>query len=56
MVCLETTFLIDILRDRGEAGKMQKDFERTERGIYVAAPSVMELWRGAILKSSEKEK
>ena len=56
MVCLETTFLVDILRDKRGAGEMQKEFEKTERAIYVAAPSVMELWRGAILKSSEKEK
>lgn len=56
MVCLETTFLIDILRGKQNATEMQKEFERTERVISVAAPSIMEIWRGAILKASEKEK
>ena|SRR3989338_9529213 len=56
MVCLETTFLIDILRGKEKAMEMQKEFEKTEPSISVAAPSIMEIWRGAILKSSEKEK
>ena len=56
MVCLETTFLVDMLRGKRNIVELQEELEKTE-DISIAAPSVMELWRGAILSNAtEKEK
>ena len=57
MVCLETTFLIDILRGKSGVIEIQKELDNIESSFTVAAPTIMELWTGADLgKSSEKEK
>jgi len=55
MVCLETTFLIDILK--GDPG-VKDIMNSLERNILLpASPSVMELWSGALLADlPEKEK
>jgi predicted nucleic acid-binding protein len=57
MVCLETTFLIDLLSNRKEINDLQKEFDKTENVLAIAAPSVMELWTGANLcKLPDREK
>ncbi|MEM2870385.1 MAG: PIN domain-containing protein [Thermoplasmata archaeon] len=45
---LETTFLIDILRGREAAGAVLTELERRSEPLFVSAPSVMELWQGAL--------
>ncbi len=58
MVLLESSFLIDVLRNKESAISLLKEFERRkEPTIVIASPSVVELWEGALKsKLSEKEK
>jgi tRNA(fMet)-specific endonuclease VapC len=56
MVCLETSFLIDLLRERKGARELAQQLSRETR-LTVAAPSVMEVWSGACLSNaSDAEK
>ena len=56
MACLETTFLIDLLRGNESVKKLKDELDKNE-ALSVAAPSVMEIWLGAIMsKKSEEEK
>ena len=56
MVCLETTFIIDLLRGKPEIKELKDEFDK-EDIISITAPSVMELWAGALMaKLPEKEK
>ncbi len=57
MACLETTFLIDILNGKEEIIKLREELEKTEVRLTIAAPSITEIWFGALFsKKSEKEK
>ena len=58
MVLLESSFLVDILRNKKSAISLLEEFERRkEPTIVVASPSIVELWEGALKsKLSEKEK
>src|SRR3989338_1586195 len=56
MTCLETTFLIDLLRGSPSV-KIVKDQLSKEENLTIALPSIMELWIGALLsKHNETEK
>lgn len=58
MACLETTFLIDLLRGKKEVNEIKNNLDKTETSLTIAAPSIMEIWSGAILAkvhSLEKE-
>ena len=56
MACLETTFLIDLLRGKDEVCTLKDELDKTET-LTVAAPSIMEIWSGALLaKLSAAEK
>ncbi len=46
MVCLETTFLIDVLKKDPNVKSLIESLEGTEP-LFVASPSIMELWSGA---------
>ena len=48
MAILETTILIDNLRGRKTAGDILTELEIRSEPLLVAAPSVMELWEGAL--------
>jgi len=57
VVCLETSFLVDLLHGNPDVKALKEDFDKTESAISVAAPSVMELWSGANYgRLPEKEK
>ena len=57
MVVLDTSFLVDILRNAPRAVELLVEIEGKEPTLLVAAPTVMELWEGALgSKASEKEK
>ena len=47
MVCLETTFLVDMLRNEASAVDKVEAFLRTGETITVAAPTVVELLSNA---------
>ena len=49
MACLETTFLIDILRRKESVRKLKDEIDKTESLLSITAPSIMEMWLGAIL-------
>lgn len=54
MVCLETMFLIDVLQD---ARGIREAIKTLEEPLFIASPSVMELWIGALrARFPEKEK
>jgi predicted nucleic acid-binding protein len=57
MACLETTFLIDLLRGKREVKELKDHLDKDT--LAVAAPSLMELWSGACIaqqSAAEKEK
>ncbi len=57
MACLDTTFLVDLLRGRKDVGNLKEELSRSESILAVASPSIMELWFGACqAKASEQEK
>src|SRR3989338_6523029 len=47
MACLETSFLIDLLRGKAAVNELKDELDRTETRLAIAAPSVMELWVGS---------
>jgi predicted nucleic acid-binding protein len=47
MACLETSFLIDLLRGKAAVNELKDELDRTEARLAIAAPSVMELWVGS---------
>lgn len=59
MVCLDTTFLIDVLRGNKEVQDMKDRLDWSGESITVAVPSVMEITKGLILgknKPNEKQR
>lgn len=57
MVVLETSFLIDFLRNQHDAVLFMQQLQSQDSWIYVTSPTVMELWRGALQSHLvEKEK
>src|SRR3989344_4420965 len=57
MVLLDSSFLIDILRNRRPAVTLFDTLEQNEPHLVVASPTVMELWRGTLRSQlSEREK
>ena len=56
MVCLDTTFVVDLLRGRVEVERVIEGLDKSNEDIFIAAPSVMEIISGAELEKSGKEK
>lgn len=57
MACLDTTFIIDILRGDREVSKLMEELDKNEDFLAIATPSIMEIWAGAcIAKASNNEK
>ena len=46
MVCLDTSFIIDILRGDESAITLKEELEKTSEGITIATPTIIELIRG----------
>ncbi|PIN81818.1 hypothetical protein COV11_01160 [Candidatus Woesearchaeota archaeon CG10_big_fil_rev_8_21_14_0_10_30_7] len=56
MVCLDTTFLIDLLRGKDLVRELKDELDETETIIGIPTPALMELWSGACLSASNNEK
>ncbi len=57
MAVLETSFLIDILRNEPIAVKHLYELEQNEKELFITSPTIMELWEGALLcNMPQKEK
>jgi tRNA(fMet)-specific endonuclease VapC len=57
LACLDTTFLVDLLRGKSEVKDLKDELSKSESVLAAASPSVMEIWLGACLsKASEREK
>jgi tRNA(fMet)-specific endonuclease VapC len=57
MVCLDTSFLVDILRGREIVVELKEEFDRRNEVLAIATPSIIELWSGALKsKASAAEK
>ncbi|HLD05527.1 MAG TPA: PIN domain-containing protein [Candidatus Nanoarchaeia archaeon] len=58
MAILETSFVVDFLRKKSEALELLNKLEEMEPNLYVAVPTIMEVWEGAIknTKASGEEK
>jgi tRNA(fMet)-specific endonuclease VapC len=54
-VCLDTTFLIDLLRDLPEAVKMAKQLKETGADISTTSINAFELYVGAIRSADSKK-
>ena len=52
---LDTTFLIDVLRDRKEAVEKAKELERSFEPVRTTTISVFELWQGVKDLAEERE-
>jgi len=46
MVCLDTTFIIDLLRNNKEAVSIKEKLEKSSESIAIASPTIIELIRG----------
>ncbi len=55
MVCLDTSFVIDILRGNKEVDSILDKFDNSEEDIYVTTPTIMEIVKGAYLKTNIHE-
>ncbi len=51
MACLETSFLIDLLRGKREVAALKDQLYESESSLAIAAPSITELWSGALLSN-----
>lgn len=56
MVCLETTFLIDLLRGTDAATRYMLALSESSESITVAAPTIVEAAIGAELAESSRER
>lgn len=57
MVCLDTSFIIDLLRGEEKAKDIKNELNKKNELITITSPSIIELITGANLSSaSEKEK
>jgi tRNA(fMet)-specific endonuclease VapC len=54
MTCLETTFLIDLLKGKKEILAVKERLMQSKEPLFIAAPSIMEVWAGALRKTSSK--
>ena len=54
MVCLDSTFIIDVLRGDAAALKLLKQFEKNCVGIEIPAPVLMEIRSGIALNQEPK--
>ncbi len=58
MVCLDTSFIIDILRGDTKAVALKKELEKNHEFQTIAVPTIIELLRGlhsVHLKTNEKQ-
>lgn len=54
MVCLDTSFIIDILRGNEEVIKKKQELDESGEMIHVPAPVIVELIGGAHLKGKKQ--
>ncbi|MBI4361890.1 MAG: type II toxin-antitoxin system VapC family toxin [Euryarchaeota archaeon] len=55
MVCLDTTFLIDVGRNRADARRKLREFAETGEGVSTTVVTMGELYAGAWLRASAME-
>jgi tRNA(fMet)-specific endonuclease VapC len=56
MTCLETTFLVDLIKGRPEVESIVKELQKNNTPITITAPSIMELWSGAAQQNYPQKK
>ena len=54
MVCLDSTFVIDILKGAEKAEELEENIDNGGEDIFIASPSIIEVVRGLYLKSNIK--
>ena len=54
MVCLDSTFVIDILKGEEKMKKLEENIDNRGEDIFIASPAVIEVIRGLYLKSNIK--
>ncbi len=52
MVCLDTSFLIDLIRGKEEIKKIEEILGKKEESIAIASPSIVEIFKGLYLKKN----
>jgi len=59
MVCLDTSFVIDVIKEDKEAISKKESIEKKNQAVTIAAPTIIELMRGlksAGIKDEQEEK
>jgi tRNA(fMet)-specific endonuclease VapC len=56
VVCLDATFVIDILRGNKNISVLLEEWKTTEERVTIPAPAVTEVISGAMLEASGKER
>ena len=54
MVCLDTSFIIDILRGKISISEVKNKFDSLNEQIFIPSPAIIELVRGLYLRDSIK--
>ncbi len=54
MVCLDSTFVIDILKGTDKAKQLEEDIDNRGEEIFITSPAIIEIVRGLYLKSNIK--
>ena len=54
MVCLDSTFVIDILKGLDKIKQLEEKISLSGEDITIATPAIIEVVRGLYLKSNEK--
>jgi len=55
MVCLDTTFAVDMLRGREQVIKLEEKIDESDEDKTITTPTIMELSKGAILGNKPQE-
>ncbi|HJX50287.1 MAG TPA: PIN domain-containing protein, partial [Candidatus Nanoarchaeia archaeon] len=59
MVCLDTSFIVDIMRECPEAIQLKDKLEKSSNSLAIASPTIIELIRGLDslnLRETEKDR
>ncbi|MEK6878359.1 MAG: PIN domain-containing protein [Nanoarchaeota archaeon] len=51
MVCLETSFIVDLLRGDNEIKLIAQNFDKIHKEIFITTPSIAEIVKGAYLSA-----
>ena len=54
MVCLDSSFIIDLIKESEKIKELENDIDNRDEDITIASPVIVEVIRGLYLKSNLK--